>query len=445
MFRRIMAGENTGNLETTFRAKDGRRIVVEGHVNCRFEDGKPVASRGIFRDVTEKKRMEEEFRKANTLESIGILAGGIAHDFNNILTAIMGYISLAKMEVDTGGRIWERLAEAEKASVRAQDLTRQLLTFSKGGAPILQSAPIGELVEEAAVFSLRGSNVKCRFAIDPDLSPVDIDPVQIGQVINNIVLNASQAMPEGGIVRVEARNVSVPPEAGPTLPVGRYVKIRIEDTGPGIPGENIPKIFNPFFTTKELGTGLGLATAYSIMKRHHGQIFVESRMGEGTTFSLFLPVSKRIAPQCSETDAPSALEGGRVLVMDDEEMVRKVALTILESLGYRGYGVKDGSEAIDSYVEAMKAGTPFEAVILDLTVPGGMGGKETVGKLLQADPGARVIVSSGYSHDPVMSEYGKYGFRGVIAKPYQIGEFQKTLRALFQEPREPVGRTPSFS
>jgi PAS domain S-box-containing protein len=441
VLRRVMSGEKAATIETTFLAKDGRRIVVEGNVNCRFEDGMPTASRGIFRDVTGKKRMEEELRKANTLESIGILAGGIAHDFNNILTAVMGYISLAKMGIETGGQTWSRLVEAEKASIRAQGLTRQLLTFSKGGAPIKQAASITEIIEESAGFALLGSNVKCRISIDPDLSPVNIDPGQIHQVINNIVLNAAQAMPEGGIVDVEARNVSDEGVPGRTLPRGEYVKIIIADHGTGIPEEHIPKIFNPFFTTKAKGTGLGLATSYSIIKRHDGQISVDSRLGSGTTVSLFLPASRKTAPSIPG-GAPRPIEGmERILVMDDEEMVRNVAVTILETMGFRASAVKDGSEAVDSYLEAMKAGTPFHIVILDLTVPGGMGGKEAVRKLLDIDPGAKVIVSSGYSQDPILSRYRDYGFGGVIAKPYQIGELGQAIRLLLPGEDPPARRS----
>ncbi len=430
VLRQVTSGENAAFIETTFLAKDGRRIVVEGNVNCRFEDGKPTASRGIFRDITGRKRMEEELRKANTLESIGILAGGIAHDFNNILTAVQGYISLAKMGIEAGGPTWSRLVEAEKASIRAQSLTRQLLTFSKGGAPIKQAASIAGIIEESASFALLGSNVKRRISIEPDLSPVNIDPGQIHQVINNIVLNAAQAMPEGGIIDVEARNVSGEDAPGGALPKGEYVKIVIADRGIGIPEEHLPKIFNPFFTTKAKGTGLGLATSYSIIKRHDGRISVDSRLGGGTTVSIYLPASRKPMSSIPGGDSRAIAGKGRVLVMDDEEMVREVAVAILDAIGYEGCAVKDGAEAVASYVEAMKAGIPFHIVILDLTIPGGMGGKEAVRKLLDIDPGAKVIVSSGYSQDPILSRYRDYGFSGVIAKPYQVGELGKAIRLL---------------
>jgi PAS domain S-box-containing protein len=437
MFRRIMSGSGSHNIETTFVSKDGRRIVVEGHVNLRFENGKPVASRGIFRDVTDRRRMEEELRKANTLDSIGILAGGIAHDFNNILTAIMGYISLAKMDVDAASRTRSWLVEAEKASGRAQALTRQLLTFAKGGAPIKQQASIAELIEESAAFALRGSNVRCRIDIAPDLSHVDVDPTQIGQMIGNVVLNAGQSMPDGGIVRVAARNLLVDEGSGLSLPAGSYVRITVEDDGVGIPEEHLPKIFNPFFSTKAKGTGLGLATSYSIVRRHDGAISVDSRAGSGTTISVFLPVRRREAPHgCGKPDVPAG-RNGKVLVMDDEDMVREVALRMLEAMGYRGFGATDGTDAVRSYRDAMHAGEPFDAVILDLTVPGGVGGKEAVTALLEIDPDANVIVSSGYSHDPVMSRYAEHGFRGVIAKPYQPAALDQALRSLIRRERAP--------
>ncbi len=428
LFRRVMAGEDVGRVETRFVARDGRIITVEGNFNCRFEDGRPTAARSIFRDVTEKKRMEEEIQKASTLESIGILAGGIAHDFNNILTAILGNISLVRQEY-LPGTAAARLAEAEKASVRARSLTQQLLTFSKGGAPIRNPASAGELIRETAGFALRGSNVRCEFDIPPDLWSVIVDEGQVSQVIGNVIINADQAMPGGGIVEVRAENVAVGPGQEPPLKAGDYVRIAIRDQGVGIPPENLPRIFNPFFTTREKGTGLGLTTAYSIIKRHEGTIRVESQVGAGTTISIYLPASRK-EPLRKNGDGPPLPGRGKVLVMDDEEAVRDVALDILGTMGYEGTAVKDGAEALAEYRAARDSGRPFDVVIMDLTVPGGMGGRETVGKLLEIDPAAKVVVSSGYSNDPIMSDYRRYGFRGVIAKPYRIRDLGEVLGAV---------------
>ena len=427
LFRRIIGGEDVGRIETRFVARDGRLVTVEGHINCRFEDGRPVAARSIFRDITEKKRMEEEIQKASTLESLGVLAGGIAHDFNNILTAILGNISLARVGLPPGDGASARLDEAEKASFRAKSLTQQLLTFSMGGAPIRQTASAAELIRETADFALRGSNVRCDFEIPPDLWPVIVDEVQVSQVINNIIINADQAMPDGGIIEVRAGNAALEAREEPPLKKGDYVKISIRDHGIGISQENLGRIFNPFYTTKEKGSGLGLTTAYSIIRRHEGTIRVESTVGAGTKFSIFLPATRKAPREKGDGGARHAPGRGKVLVMDDEEALRDVAVDILGAIGYEGTAVKDGAEVLAEYRAAMEAGRPFDVVIMDLTVPGGMGGKETVGKLLEIDPAAKAVVSSGYSNDPVMSDYRRYGFRGVIAKPYRIRELGEIL------------------
>ncbi len=428
-----MGGEETPS-RYEFRAEtaSGETVWVQATVVGTMWEGKQVAL-SFLRDITQQKRLEEQLVQSRKMEAIGRLAGGIAHDFNNILTAVMGYLSLAKLGIDPGDQTWSRLVEAEKAAIRAQSLTRQLLTFSKGGAPVRQASSIGRLVEESANFALRGSTILCRITVAEDLSPVDIDLGQIGQVLNSIVLNAAQASPEGGVIRVDARNISVEKLPGCTLPPGDYVKIDVEDRGTGIPEENVGKIFNPFFTTKEKGTGLGLATAYSIVKRHEGAITVDSAPGRGTTVSIFLPAAAKDVRETPDP-GPAPHPGiGKILVMDDEEMVRDVAVTMLQAMGYEGHAAKDGSEAVDAYLEAMKTGVPYDAVILDLTVPGAMGGKEAVRRLLDIDPGAKVIVSSGYSQDPILAMYRDYGFSGVIAKPYQMGELAQAIRMLLPD------------
>ncbi|GAB4362618.1 MAG: hypothetical protein Kow00128_02510 [Deltaproteobacteria bacterium] len=439
LFARLLRGEDIGQFETVFLAKDGRRILVEGHANCRFEEGKAVSSRSIFRDITEKRKIEEEFRKTSTLESIGILAGGIAHDFNNILMAILGNLSLLKKDLAPGSPLRDRVAEAENASLRAKDLTAQLLTFSRGGAPIREAASVPELIREAAGFASRGSGVRCKFDIPERVWPIEVDPGQIAQVIGNMVINACQAMPGGGVVRIGAENIRVDGESGLRLREGRYVRIRIEDHGVGIPKEHLDKIFTPFFTTKPEGTGLGLATCHSIVRRHEGAIRVESEIGKGSIFSVYLPATADPVPPRPREAVPPADGHGRVLVMDDEEMVRTVAVEILHSLGYETEAVEDGECAVAAYREAMERGDPFDAVLMDLTVPGGMGGKEAIRKIRDLDPKVRAIVSSGYSNDPVMASFREYGFAGRIAKPYRIADLGRVLREVLAGAAEPAG------
>ncbi len=422
MFERIMSGEKIDYIEAKFVTKDGRTLFMEGSVSCHFVDGKPVATRSIFRDITEKRHMEDELLRVRKLESVGVLAGGIAHDFNNFLTGILGNISLAQLYVKPEDQVYQMLREAEKASLKARDLTRQLLTFSRGGAPVKKTASIIELIKDSADFALKGSNVRCGFSVASDLKPVDVDEGQMSQVINNLIINADQATPEGGAITVSAENVTLRKESVLPLKDGEYVKIDITDRGEGIAADVLPRIFDPYFTTKETGIGLGLATTYSIVKRHGGHIQVESEAGAGTVFTIFLPASdKEITTIEEETDQPVAGQG-RVLLMDDEEIVRKVAGEILKNAGYEIEFAEDGVEAIEIYEEARDKGLPFDVVIMDLTIPGGMGGAEAVQKLMKIDPEAKVVVSSGYSNDPIMAHYGEYGFKAGVAKPYKIQE-----------------------
>jgi PAS domain S-box-containing protein len=412
---------------------DTERIIADSGAPIRDKDGNIIGVVLVFRDITEKRKMEEELLKADKLGSLGILAGGIAHDFNNILTAILGNITLAKAYTKPGHKVYERLTEAEKACLRAKDLTQQLLTFSRGGAPIKKIASVSESLRDAVPFALSGSNVRCEFTIPDDLWPVEIDEGQISQVINNLIINASQAMPEGGIIKVRAENMVV--DAGQSLPLkeGRYIKISIEDQGIGILKEHLSKIFDPYFTSKRKGSGLGLTVAYSIIQKHNGYIDVKSKLGVGTTFFICLPASEHsIAIKDKEIDKISK-GTGRMLLMDDEEMVRDVAGEMLRHMGYSVEFAKNGVEAIELYKIAKESGEPFDAVILDLTVPGGMGGKEAIEKLLEIDPNVKAIVSSGYSNDPVMSDFRRYGFRDVVAKPYKIKELGKTLYGVIME------------
>jgi PAS domain S-box-containing protein len=417
-------------------AKNG----TERAVAC---SGSPIRDRGgriigaviVFSDITETRKMEEELQRAQKLESIGVLAGGIAHDFNNILTAVLGNLSLARLHAKPGDELHELLAEAAKAASIAKDLTFQLLTFSKGGAPIKKVASIEELLVHTTDFALRGSNVRGTFDIQEDLWSIECDIGQIAQVIHNLVINAKQAMPDGGTVEVAAKNVVIGEADRLPLKAGPHVRLSIRDHGVGIEREHIPMIFDPYFTTKQRGVGLGLTTTYTIVSRHGGYIQVESKVGSGTVFDVYLPsTGKKSRKSRSSMRDPRQEKGrGRVLLMDDEELVRRVAGTLLRSLGYDVVEVAGGVEMIEAYVKAREGGTPFDAVIMDLTVPGGMGGKEAIVKLLEIDPSARAIVSSGYSNDPVMAHYRKHGFKGVVAKPYEIDELSETLQRVLTE------------
>ena len=381
-------------------------------------------------DVTQKRRMEDELSKMDKLESVGVLAGGIAHDFNNILTGILGNISLADMYLQSGhvDRISERLAEAEKASMRAKDLTQQLLTFSEGGTPIKKEMSVVEFLKSSATFVTRNSNVRCEFSIPDDLWQAEIDEGQVNQVINNITTNAVEAMSDGGVIELRAENLTV--EAEDTLPLkaGEYIKISIKDQGIGIPAENLNRVFDPYFTTKQAGSGLGLAASHSIVKKHDGHITVESQLDAGATFHIYLPVfSEPFITDVPEANGKPVMGAGRILVMDDEEIIRGLASDILTGIGYTVSTAVDGAEAIQLYKAALESGNPFIAVVLDLTVPGGIGGAETVQKLKEIDPEVRTIVSSGYCNSPVMSGFKEYGFSGMISKPYKARGLSEVL------------------
>lgn len=421
-----IAGRGYDRFETRFKCKNDNFIDVE--ISARFynDEGQIFV---FIRDITERKQLEEEQQKATRLESIGTLAGGIAHDFNNILTGIMGNISLAMRDAEKGSHLADRLQEAEKASMRAKDLTHRLLTFARGGSPVKKTVSLADLVREATTFSLRGSNVSCEFMISDDLCLVDADEGQINQVFTNLILNACEAMPMGGILDVRARNVTSEEICSLPLTGDRYVEICITDYGTGISKNYLERIFEPYFTTKQRGSGLGLATAYSIIKSHDGHIRVESELGSGTSFHVYLPASENTEIEESKEKQDETIPGkGKILVMDDEQSIRLLLCKMLEWAGYEVELAEGGEEAIRIYTQARESAKPFSAVIMDLTIPGGMGGKEAIGKLREIDPDVKAIVSSGYSTDPIMADYKQYGFSGVVAKPYQAGEVEKTLR-----------------
>jgi len=415
--------------------KGAERIIDMSVSPITTDKGATIGMVLVFRDVTERQKMEAELYKARKLDSLGVLAGGIAHDFNNILTGVITNLFMAKVKVKADAETYELLAEAEKASFRASKLVKQLLTFSKGGAPVKEAVSLKDIIEDSVGFCLSGSNVNYKLEIAPDLSPVEADRGQIDQVLNNLIINADQAMPGGGNITVKAENITLPPgDRGAeaplhALPSGDYVKVMVSDEGQGISKEDLEKIFDPYFTTKPNGNGLGLTIAYSIIKSHKGFITVDSQIGKGTVFSFFLPVAKA-APKHAGAGVPDPAPVGdlKVLVMDDDSAVRIVVSQLLKSSGCSVVCTSSGEESIKAYGDAMQSGKPFDVVVMDLTVPGGMGGKETVGKIREMDPGAKVVVSSGYSNDPVMANYRDYGFCGVIAKPFNIDEFLNVIK-----------------
>ena len=388
-----------------------------------------------FRDITEKLRTDQELLKVKKLEAVGVLAAGIAHDFNNILAAILGNLDLAVTQLPTDHRTAALLREATRGCLRARDLTLQLLTFAKGGAPVRETGSIAAMVRDSVTFILHGSPITCNFDIPADLWLVDADQGQLSQVIQNVVLNARQAMTEGGTLQVICRNQE-DSDNGQGLPK-RCVSISIGDTGPGIPPEHLPRIFEPYYTTKPEGSGLGLSICHAIVSKHDGIIEVSSPPGGGATFTILLPASDEAAPTALLTEPSSSDQAARarILIMDDEEMVREIAANMLEHLGHAVETVEGGDQAIVAYQQAIEAGQPFDLVIMDLTIPGGMGGKEAVTKLLALDPAARVVVSSGYSDDPVMAAYQKYGFAGVMPKPFLLDDLSRLLGQLLPADR----------
>jgi PAS domain S-box-containing protein len=403
----------------------------EGHMHPFRTSVGTVIGVIVARDITEQKQVEEERLRATKLESVGLLAGGIAHDFNNILTSVFANIGLAKIitakEVSSNASVVERLGAAEKACLRARDLTKQLLTFAKGGAPVKSTTSIASIISDTVEFALRGSSVRCHLHVPEHLWPVVVDEGQISQVLQNLVINAKQAMPEGGEMEVNVDNVSIPSPSDLSLKVGNYVRVTVTDQGIGIPLDHLSKIFDPYFTTKQKGSGLGLATTYSIIKRHEGHVTVSSALGKGTCFTFYLPASSMKESTQDETPDDLICGKGRILVMDDEEEIQEVLGKMLQHLGFEVDFANEGEKALSFYAHALEHNAPYLATILDLTIPGGMGGKETLKQIKDLHPEATVIVSSGYSNDPVLARFQQFGFSGVIAKPYNLLDLSKVL------------------
>jgi PAS domain S-box-containing protein len=413
------------------RKKNGQDFPI--HLSTSIindENGKPIALIGISVDITEQKRLQHELQKIHRLESIGTLAGGIAHDFNNILVGILGNISLSKIYAKPNEKLFDKLNDIEIAALRAKELSNKLVTFARGGNPRKRISSISQFLKDTVHESLSGSNSTSEFSIRKDLWKVEYDETQMRQVINNIIINAVEAMPSGGKIKVRAENIILPADSGYSLPEGPYIKIMIKDHGIGIPEENLDRIFDPFFSTKFLGRGIGLSTTYSIIKRHNGYISVDSVLGKETTFHILIPAQTQKTEKFPDKKTQQNLDynkKGKILVMDDEAIVREF---VDEFLTYSGYEIglaKDGEEAIKLFKDAKDSPNPFEIVILDLTVPQNLGAKETLQKLLEIDPNIKAIVSSGYSDDEVILNYKNYGFIAALIKPFKIDEIQLVL------------------
>ncbi len=435
--------QGTGErFECHLRRADGVRVwVLVSAAPCRDADGLVVGSLLMVTDLTAHKRAEAEVRKAERLQALSRLAGGIAHDFRNYLTVVLGKISLVKMDLTPDELLYSRLTSAEGAALRAKELSEQLLTFAEGGAPVKRPTSIAELLREATTFALRGTNVSAIFQVADDLWPLEADPGQVGEVIHNVVVNAAEAMPTGGAVTVMARNLPVDEAASAALP-GPCVEIIIQDEGVGIAPDDLPMIFDPFFSRKGIGDGLGLTTAYSIVRSHDGTLHVSSRIGEGTTCTLRLPAAPSLAVPPHVAFVRPQVHKGRILVMDDEDFVRECVVDMLAALGYDAQAACEGEEAIRQYMQAQAAGHPFDAVILDLTVRGGLGGKDTISRLQAFDPQVRAIVTSGYSQDPILADHKHYGFCNVIPKPYRLDELCAVVLTTLGEssvPESPAG------
>ncbi len=439
-----LSGDSVKTCETAFIHRKGHMVPVEASAAPTVKEGAVTGFLFTARDISERRQMEEELLRAKKLESIGFLAGGIAHDYNNLLTAMMGYITLAESVLEPDNEALAHLVRARHAANMAKNLSRKLITFSRGGSPMKKRAPVPPLLENTISFALAGSNIECEFLVPPHLWPVEYDDSQMSQAIHNIVINARESMPGGGSIRVEAENMHIRGQTGHPVDPGDWVRITIEDEGYGISTQNLDRIFDPYFSTKEMGAqkgqGLGLAISHSIIRNHQGYLFAESEPDRGTALHIYLPASNPArGREADHFTLPRKGAPARILVMDDEEIVRDITCEMLDQAGYEVGLARDGPEAIRMFTEHMEQGKPYQVAVLDLTVRGGMGGKEVVGKLLEIEPGLKAVVSSGYSEDPVMTDFSSYGFSASVTKPYSMNELRGAIEKLLK------GNTPVTS
>ncbi len=446
VFKRLIQGESRRGNEYTALRKDGGSFPILAYSSPIIHQGHYVGIRGVAADISDHKRAAEELLKVQKLESVGILAGGIAHDFNNLLAAVIGYIDLARISSPKDKSYVQHLERARKASLQASELTKRLITFSLGGEPHCKAIALDHIIKVSCDHFLQKPGIVCRTAVMEGLWPVLADEGQIQQVAYHLLMNAGEAMPQGGTVDICAENILVDEGANLPLSSGAYVKWSIRDSGQGIPPENLTRIFDPYFTTKdrgsEKGMGLGLAICYSVVKRHNGLILVESEPGSGSSFHIYLPVavtpdmaSDSAVKSAGLISAEAASPEGKILVMDDEEYILELMCDMLHVLGYTVETARDGDEAVDIYLQALAKKQPFSAAILDLEISGGRGGLFVMKRLQEVDPAVKAIVVSGFSNDPILNRHRSYGFKGAVAKPFTIKSLSRILREVIGEKR----------
>lgn len=431
MIEKAFTGEALRRKVDVDYGEQGKQCFFVKCLPIKYEDGSVERALLMMRDMTAHAKMDDEIRKMQKLETVGALAGGIAHDFNNMLGTILGYTNLAQLHAGENEELAEHLGHIQDSVARATRLTHQLLTFSKGGMPVKNLIHLQPLIRESAEFAMSGSNISASYIFDDMLTPVEADKELIAQVIQNVVVNAAQAMPSGGTIKIRASNITLEERNRSALEPGNYVKIEISDTGVGIHPKNLKNIFDPFFTTKECSQGLGLATVHSIVRSHNGNVTVDSAPGAGSSFAIYLPAAKHRVGAIGKP--VSTGQKGKILVMDDDEDTRGYVRKVIKQMGYEALLAGNGEEAVEAYQKAVSAGESVKVAVLDLTVRGGMGGVEALQKLLELNPSLKAVLVSGYVNDQVMEKYTEYGFKAVLPKPYEISQLEDIIRRLLGE------------